>query len=139
MGKRPTSVTVIGWILIVSAVDNILRCFSFWRVLGHHPANPIPLSVLMIFVTVIAVAVNLVSGIFLLRGANWSRWFCVGSSGIAIVIGLFLSRISPALAFNLLRFLLDLLLWGVMACFLFSPDADAYFTGADADAPKTER
>jgi len=89
--------------------------------------NPIRLWASIIFM-VIEVAAYLVAGVFLLRGADWSRWLYMGWTGIAMLIGLFASPISPMHRPNLPMFLLNLLLCGVGVFFLFRPAANAYFT-----------
>jgi len=139
MGKRPTSVTVIGWILIALGSLAVIGLYSTWQILTHLSAqppaiqemmakNPMPLWLQMIFM-VVGVAVNVVAGIFLLRGANWSRWMYVVWTGLGMVIGLVTSPVK-------LMIVPGLLIYGVIAFFLFRPAANAYFTGAGHDTPQ---
>lgn len=65
MNKRPWSVTVVGWLFIVGIV--------------YH-ANEFNLQVPFDYDLVWALFVRLlaiVSGAFLLRGANWARWLLI--------------------------------------------------------------
>jgi len=73
--KRPTSVSVISWFLIVSGVVTLL---IGWVGMSNPMAqeamamNPLPLSAqyVMMFAGLV---VTLVCGIGMLKGMNWSR------------------------------------------------------------------
>jgi phosphoglycerol transferase MdoB-like AlkP superfamily enzyme len=128
MEKRPTSVTAIAWITIISGL------IGFYGVL-MQPRNPVaarliaqsplPMSVHMAFGGIGAI-VTLVAGYGMLKGYPWSRWLYVGWGIVALIFSLVTVPIISILAVSLLFIL-------VIAFFLFRPAANAWFRRAASE------
>ena len=122
MGIRPTSITVIGWLLIVRGAVTLLMSVATWdspEVQHLMNENPLPLPV-QYAMLLVGVAVALVSGAALLRGQNWARFLYVGWGSIAVVTGLLTSARATALLPGVVVFV-------IIAIFLFRPKANEYF------------
>lgn len=121
--KRPTSVTVIAWILIVmsslSLVTSVLT-FNNPMVKEVMAQSPLPLSIQFAMMYV-GLFVTLVSGIAMLMGRNWARFLYVGWSVIGFIVGLLTSPMKAAMIPGIVVF-------AVIAFFLFRPKATAFFT-----------
>lgn len=130
MKRRPTSVTVVAWILIVIAAINLISsAVSFnnpmVRELMAKSPVPIPVQYIMLFV---GLTVTLVSGVGMLKGQNWARMLYVIWSAIGMIIGLATSPMKAMLIPGLLVVL-------IFVFFLFRPNANKYFaTEAVPDA-----
>src|SRR5690348_12205848 len=83
MRTRPTSITVIAWILIlmggISLVTTTLMIDTVMndpaaRELLSKSAIPLPVQYAM---TYVALLIMLVSGVAILKGQNWGRWLYV--------------------------------------------------------------
>jgi uncharacterized membrane protein HdeD (DUF308 family) len=108
MSKRPLSVSIVGWILIVmgafsliSAVYYLSRSGVSWYVVDGF--------------------VMLLVGTYILGGANWARLLYVGWFAFVVILTLI---IHPSNA-GLLR---TVIFHSVMILFLFLPKANAYFS-----------
>jgi len=125
MPKRPTSVTVIAWIIIIGAVFALYSSFT----MSSNPVaarlldqSPLPMSVHIGF-SVFGAAVILVAGYGVLKGYPWSRWLYIGWSMVGLAFSLLTVPIVSVLVISLL-FLI------VVAFFLFRPAANEWFNGA---------
>jgi hypothetical protein len=128
MPTRPTSVTVISWILIVLgvlALPFMALGFSDPKAQEIMAINPIPIPIqyAMAFGGTIA---SIVCGCFMLQGKNWARLVYVGWSAFGFLLSLITSPMKIALIPSLVIFLL-------IAFFLFRPAANRFFTGTGAD------
>jgi hypothetical protein len=141
MVYRPTSVTVIAWLLIFLAVAAL---FGTAWVLFHpdekvqkimaQSSLPIAVQQGMAFG---GIAVHLVCGIFMLRGRNWARILFVAWSTIGLCIGLSTSPYKFAMFPSAIMLAIE-------AFFLFRPAANAFFAndGTSIDSmpvPSTHR
>ncbi len=106
-GKRPTSVTVIAWIIIVSGG------LSFWFLLR-------PIAVLNVLWGLIHGTIALTSGIAMLRGLNWGRLLYLLYVPVAIILRLLLYGFFPMLIVNVIWYAAFLIL-------LTRPAASAFF------------
>src|SRR6266404_7912081 len=95
MSKRPTSVTVIAWIIIVTSVLSLVSVLftiamnnPMARELMAKSPVPIPLQYLMSFLGLI---IAITAGIFMLKGANWARMLYIGWGAFGLLFGLFTS------------------------------------------------
>lgn len=121
--KRPKSVTVIAWIIIVRGCMGLLFVVNFARQqLSGGSVLLIP-----------AAAIVIVSSIAILKGLNWGRllylfyipivtvysliMFVFGSSGI--------TGIAAKLSF--IRFILEIIFYVVVLVYLTRPAASAFF------------
>ena len=127
MQSRPQSLTVVCWILIVLSPFGILPFFT-----GHiHDPNvvelmskspmPIPVQYAM---TWLGVLIASGSGIMMLYRKNWARLLYMGWSIFGILIGLITSPFKIML-------LPAILIYAIIAFFLFRPAANAYFSGVE--------
>ena len=124
MEKRPTSVTVIAWLLIVLGALSFLTTTvainnpAVHEVLGQ---SPLPIGV-QFAMTYAGLAVMVVCGVAMLKGRNWGRLLYVIWTAVSIVIGLFTSPMKAAMIPGVIVF--------AIACFfLFRPKANRYFAG----------
>ncbi len=127
MKKRPTSVTVIAWILIVigalSLVATLLTMNNpMTKDLMMRSPVPLPVQYIMMYV---ALAVSITSGIGMLKGFGWSRLLYVGWSVIAFSFSLATSPMKAAL-------IPGIVLFAVVVFFLFRPAANEYFGKSEA-------
>ena len=127
MGKRPLSVTIIAWFLIVTSIVSV---FTFWSAF-HSPmtervmaASPLPRSVHIGFAA-FSLVLNLVIGVALLKRQNWARYLYVGFGLFGIAFGLATSPIKSLL-------LLNVVFLAVIAFFLFRRPANEWFRGDQA-------
>lgn len=123
--QRPTSLTIIAWLLIVFGVFGLISQLM----MGDNPVvqkvlaeSPLPSSVHMAM-GIIGAVVSLASGYGILKGLNWSRYLYVGWSIVGLVFGLLTSPFTSI-------FLISVLFLAVFAFFLFRPAANAWFGGA---------
>lgn len=123
MQQRPTSLTIIGWFLIVTAAFGV-----FGQITAQNnpiaqqllAQSPLPAWVHLI-VGIIGLVVAAACGYGVLKGLNWSRYLYVGWS----LFGLVFSTLTIALTSIAL---LSLLFVAVIAFFLFRPAANAWFS-----------
>jgi hypothetical protein len=130
MRIRPTSVTVIGWFLVVTALLSLpseIRNIVSPRESVIAAKSPVPVSVQRA-VSWLATAANLVCGYFLLRGRNWARYVHVGWSVLLLGYG-FLA--APYWQFSLLGVVMECL----VIYFPFTPQANAFFAVESAGQP----
>lgn len=121
--KRPTSITIISWILIVISVLNLGTSTvninnPMVRELMAKTPLPIPVQFAMLY---IGLAVTLLCGIAMLGGHNWGRWLYAIWSVIGMIVGFATSPMKAMMVPSLLVFL-------IIAFFLFRPNATLYFT-----------
>jgi hypothetical protein len=106
-GRRPVSVTVIGWIIILFGV------LSFWFLLR-------PTIVLNLLWGVIHGTIALASGIAMLRGLNWGRLLYLLYVPVAIILRLLLYGFFPLQIVTVIWYVAFLIL-------LTRPAASAFF------------
>jgi len=123
MTKRPLSLTIIGWFLIITSLLSIYSLFT----MGSNPVmmkmiEQMHMSLLMEQVwTGIGIIVTLICAYGILKGQPWSRVLYVVWGVIGIVVGLYLSPMKWVIAVSLL-FLI------VISFFLFTADANDWFS-----------
>lgn len=131
--KRPTSVTVIAWFLIVVAAINVVTMTFAWKKVYQDPKvqelmakSPLPVSV-QYAMGAVGLVVMLTAGIFMLRGKNWARFLYMGWTAAGFVISFFTS---PAK----LMLIPGVVMYAIVVFFLMRPAANAYFeSAADVD------
>ena len=129
MKSRPTSLTVVSWILIVLGPLAILPLFMGTM---HDPhvvelmnKSPFPISVQYALMWLGALVTS-GSGVLMLYRQSWARPVYVGWNILGIIIGLTTSPIKMML-------LPGILVFAVIAFFLFRPAANAYFAGVSGE------
>lgn len=123
MKTRPRSVTVISWILIVLGVLGFVSTIAMQNdatALELMGKSPIPIPV-QIALNYLGLVVTIVSGAVMLKGWNWGRLLYIGWSAVSFMIGIITSPVKWALIPGLVIFL-------VLAFFLFRPKANEYFS-----------
>ena len=125
--KRPTSVSVIAWILIVMAGISLISSTislnnpTVKELMAKSPL-PIPLQYVMFY---LGLLISIVAGIAMLKGRNWARFLYVIWSIIGFTIGLVTSPMKAALIPGIVVF-------AVITFFLFRPKANEYFSPKEA-------
>jgi len=116
MNKRPISITIIGWLFIVTGGVGLV--YHLTEINLQHPLDGE--TVWICSVRFLAVA----GGVFLLYGFNWARWLLVAWMAFHIVL---------SAMHTLQKLLVHSLLFGVILYFLFRSRASAYFRGRPRD------
>jgi len=121
--QRPTSVTVIAWIIIVlSGISLISSTFSLNNPLARElmAKSLLPISV-QFAMLYFGLLLSIAAGIWMLKGQNWARLLYVIWSIIGLVVGLITSPIKVAMIPGLVFFI-------IITFFLFRPVANEYFS-----------
>ena len=126
MNDRPASIAVIACILLFIAAFDLFGALASILIVNipamHEmmPKNsiPAPADYLMTFTGVI---ILIVSGIFMLGGANWARVLYICWGALGLIIGALTSPTEPAPVFAIAVYV-------VFVFFLLRPKASAYFT-----------
>ena len=133
MKNRPTSVTVIAWVLIVmGGISLISTTVMINNPMAHDLMSKSPISIPVQYaMAYIGSLIMIVSGIAMLGGHNWARFLYVVWSAIGFVIGIATSPMKVALIPGFVVFV-------VIAFFLFRPKATQYFSPSES-AHDTQR
>jgi len=121
--ERPTSVSVIAWLLLViNAVSLITTTFTMnnpmvRELMAKNPI-PVPVQIVMFYV---GTSLVIVAAAFMLRGANWARWLYIGYSALGLLLAVFTSPIKAML-------LPGVVVYIVVVVLLTRPKVNAYFT-----------
>jgi len=137
MRTRPTSITVIAWILIllggISLVTMtiVINSAMIDKVMIDNPAareliskSPIPVPV-QYAMSYAGLLVMLVSGAAMLKGQNWGRWLYVVGTAAGALIGVMTSPLKEAMIPGFVFFV-------VVTFFLFRPNANKYFSDTES-------
>ena len=122
MTKRPTSISIISWILIVIGAISLITTTAMINnltVRDMMAESPMPVSV-QYAMSYFGLLVMIVSGAAMLKGRNWARYLYVIWSLVGFVIGIATSPMKVAMIPGFVVFL-------VVAFFLFRPKAAAFF------------
>lgn len=130
MRTRPTSVTVIGWLLIVPAVLSLpreVRELVRPRINRIAAESPVPVPVQRA-VSLLATAMGMFCGYFLLKGKNWARLVQIGWTAILFSYGFFAAPYKWPL-------LIGVVIEALIIYFLFRPQANAFFASDGVGEP----
>lgn len=122
MGKKPKSVTIIAWLLIVSGVISLFTSLLSWNspivkeLMAKNPL-PIPLQYVMMY---IGSPISVISGAGIFKGKNWGRLLYVLWGATGIVINLITFPIK-------LTIIIGLVVFAIVAFFLYRPASNQYF------------
>ena len=121
--KRPSSISVIVWILIVTSGISVITSTvnlnnRMVEELMGKSLLPIPLQYSMLYVGLL---ITIVAGIAMLKGQNWARFLYVAWTALGFVIGVVTSSMKTAMIPGLVVF-------SVITFFLFRPKANQYFS-----------
>jgi len=127
MEKRPLSISIIGWWLVITGLFGIYSAVTMG-------SNPImvrmmqQMHVTLAFEEALAVVNVIISvgcGAAFLKGLNWSRFLYVLWGIVSLVITFVLT---PAKSFVIL----GVIFYAVIVFFLFRPAANRWFNRSDA-------
>jgi hypothetical protein len=125
MKRRPTSVTVIAWIVIVISVLALVGAVTMRNdpaTLEAMAQSPLPVWAQQVQ-TYGVILVTLLCAAFMLRGANWARLLYIGWNAVWLTVALILGP-------ERLLVLPAVVLYFLFVFFLTRPKARAYFTAA---------
>ena len=119
---RPTSITVIAWILIASsAINQISFYMSHGNALAQSLMAQSPLPVAAQYaIGYVGIVIQLVCAAAWLKGLAWGRAVYIGWGGIGLVIGFITSPSKGAMIAGAVVF-------AIIVFFLLRPAAHAYF------------
>lgn len=123
MKKRPVSISIVSWWLIISvgvsllAIPSALKN-SISQELMQKSIMPISIQYVLLFAGFIVV---IISGIGMLRGHNWARFLYLGWMVMNYIINLITSPMKAMLFPTLVIYL-------VIFFILFRPKATEFFT-----------
>jgi hypothetical protein len=123
VNKRPKSITIIAWILIVaSGLGLISTSLSVLDVLNAstHGRNVAPFFPILIL-GYVGAGIVLVSGAGILKARNWARHLYTAWGIIGLIINLVASPFKILLIPSLIFYL-------VVLVYLYRPEADEYFS-----------
>jgi hypothetical protein len=120
MRKRPLAVSILSCLFIATGVVGLARHLADFKA-----TQPFEYDLVWIFIVELAA---IVSGAFMLRGANWARWLALAWMGFHVVLSFFHS---------LREVVGHGLLFALITYFLFRPEARGYFSppGNDGSLP----
>ena len=123
MTKRPLSLTIIAWVLVVLSLLALVGAFT----MGSNPAMMKAIEQMHMSLaleqawTVVGVIMNLIIAYGIFKGQPWSRVLYVVWGVIGLVVGFFISPMKAALV-------LSLIVLVVISYFLFSERANEWFS-----------
>lgn len=123
MKSRPTSISVIAWILIVVGVLSLIAnliTMSNPEVKEMMTRGPIPISLQYVLIYV-GLSIIIISGIGFLKGLNWARLLYVAWGVIGIIIN-FVST-----EFSMIK-IPGVLIFVIIVFFLYRPKANEFFS-----------
>ena len=111
MSNRPRSITVIGWIFVVTGCAGLASAVA--RSAARHPFDGdfLWMCALRLFA--------ILCGVFVLRGSKWARWGLVAWLGYHVALSVLHA------SFELI---VHSLLFVTVLYFLFRPQASVFFT-----------
>ena len=124
--KRPTGVSVVGWILIVMGALSLLSMFISAASTDYGATfakNRFPVALQVVF-GFVGLVITLVSGIYILKGASWARWLYIGWGACGIFFSL------ANLGFSLL-ILPGLIFYALFTAVLLQKESSTYFQGSN--------
>ena len=125
MNKRPRTITLIGWILIVIGIFSMFATSANLKnpkVIAAMQETPLPMSMQYAILT-LGVMIMTISGLGILKGKNWARFLYAGWGMFSFLLAIAVGTMQASMIPGLLIFL-------VIAYFLFRPEANAYFRSA---------
>ena len=123
MEKRPLSLTIIAWVLVVLSVLALVGMFT----MGSNPAMVKAMQQMHVSLafertwTAVGVIINLIVAYGIFKGQPWSRVLYVVWGIIGLVAGFFISPMKAALV-------LSLVILVVISAFLFGEKGNDWFS-----------
>jgi hypothetical protein len=123
MEKRPLSLTIIAWVLVVLSLLALVGVFTMASnptMLKAMQQMHVPLAFEQAW-TVLGVIINLIVAYGIFKGQPWSRVLYVVWGIIGLIAGFFISPMKAALV-------LSLVILVVISAFLFGEKANDWFS-----------
>jgi len=123
MEKRPLSLTIIAWVLVVLSVLALVGMFT----MGSNPAMVKAMQQMHVSLaferawTVVGVIINLIVAYGIFKGQPWSRVLYVVWGIIGLIAGFFISPMKAALVVSLIILV-------VISIFLFGEKGNDWFS-----------
>jgi len=123
MEKRPLSLTIIAWVLVVLSVLALVGMFT----MGSNPAMVKAMQQMHVSLafertwTAVGVIINLIVAYGIFKGQPWSRVLYVVWGIIGLVAGFFISPVKAALVVSLIILV-------VISIFLFGEKGNDWFS-----------
>jgi hypothetical protein len=117
VNRRPISVTIVSLLFIVVGAGGFVK--GVWSLVsgsGGITGHAVLDAALVIATALVAV----VSGLFMLRGANWARWLCLAWMAFHVVI---------SIGHDKFKLVVHVVWMVVLTIILFWRNASAYFKG----------
>jgi hypothetical protein len=132
MNKRPTSLTVIAWILIAAGVISFINIFVVWsqqsaQVKEMMKSSPMFFHLKFMLSSYITILVLWISGIGILKRQNWARFLYL-IYGIISLIRFIIYFTSKPLTPKIIPIIFIFL---IVIFFLFRSKANDYFAGRE--------
>lgn len=122
MHKRPLSVTIIAWFLIVTSLFNLFSILTMANnsiVAKMLAESPLPHAVHQAF-GIASTVIALICGYGILKGFNWARFLYLAAG----VLGLVFNVVTVPMISVIV---MGIVMLAVIAFFLFRPEANAWF------------
>lgn len=126
MNKRPRTISIIGWLLVAMGIFSMFATSANLKnpkVIASMQETPLPMAVQYAILTM-GVMIMTISGLGILKGKNWARFLYAGWGVFSFLLAMAIGTLQASMIPGLLIFL-------VIAYFLFRPEANAYFHPAD--------
>ena len=121
---RPTSVTVISWIMISLTIVGWIAVIGTFIYMLNEPYVRLESPGLFILIPTISAVVQIIIGVGMLRGRGWARSLFIWLIPISVVIGVIVDNaIRPGI-------LVKIILYLVVVYFLSRPIVKLYFSNA---------
>lgn len=123
MEKRPLSLTIIAWVLVVLSLLALVGAFT----MQSNPAMVKAIEQMHLSIafeqawTVVGVIINLIVAYGIFKGQPWSRVLYVVWGIIGLVVGFFISPMKAALVISLIVLV-------VISAFLFGEKGNDWFS-----------
>ncbi len=122
MDRRPRSITIISWIFIAfGSIALLTGLLPFGDITAAQRIAELKGH----WIVHVSRILQVLCGVFILRGFNWARWLLVVWIGFHIILS---ALHSP------LQLLMHILIFAVVLYFLFRRQASAYFLQNRLDA-----
>ena len=116
--KRPIAVTIVSVLFIIIGAGAMIR--GVWSLMAGRGGGITGHELLDASLVEVTSLAALLSGTFMLRGANLARWLCIAWMAFHVVISLGHER---------MKLIMHLVWLVVLTVVLFWPSASAYFRG----------
>ena len=122
--SRPTSVSVVSWILIIFSVLSMVLYFANLSTPGvkemMQRSTDLPIMFLSLF-TVVGTGVVVYSAVGMIHGKNYARWLYVCWTVFNILVGLLM------MSGSFLMMIPAMIMFAIFCMILFQPNANRFF------------